>query len=267
MNILKKLIFIDNTNILLFIIITIILLTNYNKILFLLNFINTLYLYSICNKYNYNFHEYLYSLNNNNTTIKYDLYKIGNTDIFYFYKIILQKISEKYPIYCIKTIDCWIDKKWVNRLYYTLQNIKKLKNGKIKIYKLKNQLELELLCDFCKKNNILCRIELKQHNGKSDRTIYSFTYDYYCKLLNEKKIIFTNFKNYIDSYNGCNEIKNIHPENKKILYFSCAKYITYSFAIKIYKGYYDLDKTDNIQCENNKLGIYTNKFTNTNIKL
>ena len=48
----------------------------------------------------------------------------------------------------------------VKNIYHIIQNIEKLKEGKIKKYRIFSQLELEILCDYLKKNNILHTIKI-----------------------------------------------------------------------------------------------------------
>ena len=55
--------------------------------------------------------------------------------------------------------------KIIKNIYYTIQNIKKFNDGKIKKYMITTQLELEVLCDYLKKNNILHRIKLEYTNN------------------------------------------------------------------------------------------------------
>ena len=52
----------------------------------------------------------------------------------------------------------------VKNIYHIIQNIEKLKEGKIKKYRIFSQLELEILCDYLKKNNILHTIKIVGSN-------------------------------------------------------------------------------------------------------
>ena len=66
----------------------------------------------------------------------------------------------------------------VKNIYHIIQNIEKLKEGKIKKYQIFSQLELEILCDYLKKNNILHTIKIA---GSRLRMVFNqnLSYDKY----------------------------------------------------------------------------------------
>ena len=68
-------------------------------------------------------------------------------------------------------------------------NIEKLNDGKIKNYMIFSQLELEVLCDYLKKNNILHKIKIEF--SKPGTVVRSFLYDKYKEntIVNIKHIL------------------------------------------------------------------------------
>ena len=102
----------------------------------------------------------------------------------------------------------------VKNIYHIIQNIEKLKEGKIKKYKISSQLELEILCDYLKKNNILYTIKIA---GSKLRMVFNqnLSYDKYKEDFNvyraffgrdgenyEKNKIIDCFELYIQVYKG-----------------------------------------------------------------
>lgn len=73
----------------------------------------------------------------------------------------------------------------VKNIYHIMQNIEKLKEGKIKKYQIFSQLELEILCDYLKKNNILHTIKI----GSRLKMVFNknLSYDEYKEQINVYK--------------------------------------------------------------------------------
>ena len=121
----------------------------------------------------------------------------------------------------------------VKNIYHIIQNIEKLKEGKIKKYRIFSQLELEILCDYLKKNNILHTIIIV---GSGEHRIVmnkNLSYDQYRENFNVYKAYF--------GRDGENYEKN------KILH-------CFELYIQVYKGFVDLNKYSGI--EKPKYGIY-----------
>jgi len=117
----------------------------------------------------------------------------------------------------------------VKNIYHIIQNIEKLSYGKIKKYMIFTQLELEILCDYLKKNNILHRIKIQYDKDKTyDRY---FSYDEYYFI--DKGMYF----NRTGSNYETNKIMNI-----------------FELYVEVYKGFVDLCKKSDIK--NPKYGIY-----------
>jgi len=102
----------------------------------------------------------------------------------------------------------------VKNIYHIIQNIEKLKEGKIKKYNIFSQLELEILCDYLKKNNILHTIKIVG-SGLRMALNKHLSYDEYRENFNvyrayfgqdgenyEKNKILHCFKLYIQVYKG-----------------------------------------------------------------
>jgi hypothetical protein len=124
----------------------------------------------------------------------------------------------------------------VKNIYYIMQNIEKLNDGKIKKYHIFYQLELEVLCDYLKKNNILHQIKIEY--SKPGTNVECFTYDEY----NEK----TNLSTYF------NQTRSDYERNKIIK--------LYKLYIQVYKGFENIfDKKylyQNSHIEKSKFRIY-----------
>ena len=91
----------------------------------------------------------------------------------------------------------------VKNIYYIMKNIDKLKDGRIKKYRIYNQLELEILCDYLDKSGILYTIYVKNSFEK----IYKNTKDqikYYMENIYdiEHNYVYRNYELYIKVYKG-----------------------------------------------------------------
>jgi hypothetical protein len=139
----------------------------------------------------------------NGNNVEYFLYVKNNR--FFYDKFIGEKKVEstKYGIN---------RNRMVKNIYHILQNIKKLKRGKIKKYQIFSQLELEILCDYLKHQNIFHTIYIT-FGDFSDR--YDLTYAKY----KEKNIFYKSYFN-----------NNMEYENCKIMRI-------YNLYIKVHKGF------------------------------
>ena len=99
----------------------------------------------------------------------------------------------------------------VKNIYHIIQNIEKLKEGKIKKYRIFSQLEVEILCDYLKTNNILHRIKIESArfrcviNRNLSYDEYKENYDAYFRQNGknyEKNKILDCFELYIQVYKG-----------------------------------------------------------------
>ena len=99
----------------------------------------------------------------------------------------------------------------VKNIYHIIQNIEKLKEGKIKKYRIFSQLEVEILCDYLKTNNILHRIKIESARFRRimNRNLSYDEYkkDYYAYFRQngknyEKNKILDCFELYIQVYKG-----------------------------------------------------------------
>jgi hypothetical protein len=85
-----------------------------------------------------------------------------------FYKIKLSRFDRQVEYHLSKKNNCYVYYKFINNvlvymanefrsnhmvknIYHIIQNIKKLKEGRIKKYQIFSELELEILCDYLKK--------------------------------------------------------------------------------------------------------------------
>jgi hypothetical protein len=129
--------------------------------------------------------------------------------------------------------------KMIKNIYYIIKNIEKLNDGKIKKYMIISQLELEVLCDYLKKNNILYRINIEFSEPRTN--VRCFSYDEY----KEKTIV--NIETYFN-YSRLNYEKN------KIIKL-------YKLYICVYKGFENLsDKKNLYQNSDIKKDIERSKF-------
>ena len=106
------------------------------------------------------------------------------------------------------------------RLFYYINYINKLDDGKIKEYQIFNMFELDVLCNYLINKNIVYEIVVKDYrNIFMMEKIKKFTYDSY-----EYQI---SIKEYIQWVND--------PEANKI-------YKSYKIYVRVYKGFVDLIK-------------------------
>lgn len=116
------------------------------------------------------------------------------------------------------------------RIFYHIININKLDDGKIKNYQIFNKLELDVLCNYLIKNNIVHEI-VRKHKvswyGYDSNEKFSYNSEKYKKIIN----------GYIESIHA--------PEQNKVFHW-CQIYI------RVYRGFIDLCKS-NIR---KKYGIY-----------
>lgn len=125
--------------------------------------------------------------------------------------------------------------KIAKRIFVNLDNINKLSNGKIKLYHIFNKLELEIICNYLLKKNILhtIKIKLKTSCDSIDNILY----------LNYKKSE-DKFNHYFNNYIDDLEYNKI--------------YNNYELYIQVYKGFVNLlepNIKDN-KITNYKFGIY-----------
>ena len=118
------------------------------------------------------------------------------------------------------------------RIFYHINNINKLDDGKIKDYQIFNRLELDVICNYLVKNNIVHEIVRKHKDswfgyGYNSNEKFSYNGEKYKKIIN----------GYIESIHA--------PEQNKVFRW-CEIYI------RVYKGFVDLCKC-NIKL---KYGIY-----------
>lgn len=98
----------------------------------------------------------------------------------------------------------------IKNIYHIMQNIEKLNDGKIKKYMISSQLELEVLCDFLKKSNILHRIKLEYSKNvvgcflfpkEIDIDLIKTYFNHYSSNYETNKVIKI-YKLYIEVYKG-----------------------------------------------------------------
>lgn len=123
----------------------------------------------------------------NGNNVEYFLYVKNNR--FFYDKFIGEKKVEstKYGIN---------RNRMVKNIYHILQNIKKLKRGNIKKYQIFSQLELEILCDYLKHQNILHTIYIT-YGEYSPR--HDILYDEY----KEKHVFYKSYFNNNMEYENC----------------------------------------------------------------
>lgn len=98
----------------------------------------------------------------------------------------------------------------VRNIWHIIQNIEKLKIGKIKKYRIFTQLELEILCDYLKNKNILHTIKIESVSTNynflyNDHVVKSYAYNTFFKQTGfnyERNKILNCFELYIQVYNG-----------------------------------------------------------------
>jgi len=121
----------------------------------------------------------------------------------------------------------------IKNIYYIIENIKKLDSGKIKKYQISSELELEIICDYLKNNNILHTITIYHPklillNNNILYNNYKIKYDTYKTYFNnyvddyEYRKIKNNYKLYIivykDFVNLCDKIKYTIDKSKFKIY-------------------------------------------------
>lgn len=130
----------------------------------------------------------------------------------------------------------------VKNIYHIMQNIEKLKEGKIKKYKIFSQLELEILCDYLKKNNVV-------------HTIKIVACKFRCVI--NKNFSYDKYKENYDVYGAYFRQNGKNYEKNKIL--DC-----FELYIQVYKGFVNLyqrkylyqNSDVDIEIERPKYGVY-----------
>lgn len=130
----------------------------------------------------------------------------------------------------------------VKNIYHIMRNIEKLKEGKIKKYRIFSQLELEILCDFLKKNNIVHTIKIVS-----------------CKFrfVINKNLCYDDYRTQLNVYKTYFNQSGVDYEQNKILDL-------YELYIQVYKGFVNLHQRKylyqnsdvNIEFERPKYGVY-----------
>ena len=121
----------------------------------------------------------------------------------------------------------------VKNIYHIIQNIEKLGCGKIKNYRIFTQLELEILCDYLKKNNILHTIIIV---GSGEH-----------RIVMNKNLSYDQFRENFNVYKAYFGRDGENYEKNKIL--GC-----FELYIQVYKGFVDLRQYKGIEKPN--YGIY-----------
>jgi len=142
----------------------------------------------------------LYKTTHIETPVEYHLSK--KNECYYYYKFIENEL-----VYMSNEFRC---NHMVKNIYHIIQNIEKLNDGKIKKYMISSQLELEILCDYLKKNNILHRIKIEYYKPKAYDKYFSYDefsinkgeYFNHTGLDYEKNKIINIFNLYIEVYKG-----------------------------------------------------------------
>lgn len=163
---------------------------------------------------------------NDNKEVEYHLSKKNNCYIYYKF------IDNKF----VYMTNEFRSNHIVKNIYHIIQNIEKLKEGKIKKYKISSQLELEILCDYLRKNNILHTIKIA---GSRLRMVFNqnLSYDKYKEDFNTYRAYFgRDEQNY---------------EKNKILH-------CFELYIQVYKGFVNLSQNSNVntEIERPKFGVY-----------
>lgn len=164
--------------------------------------------------------------------LEYHLSKKNNN--YLYYKFIDNKL--------VYVTNEFRSNRMVKNIYHIMQNIEKLKEGKIKKYRIFSQLELEILCDYLKKNDIVHTIKIVACKFRSVIN-KNLTYDEYREDFNVYKSYF--------KQNG------VDYEQNKIL--GC-----FELYIQVYKGFVNLyqrkylyqNSDVDIEIERPKYGVY-----------
>ena len=106
----------------------------------------------------------------------------------------------------------------VKNIYHIMQNIEKLKEGKIKKYRIFSQLELEILCDYLKKNDIV-------------HTIKIVACKFRCVI--NKNLSYDDYREQLNVYKAYFDRTGVDYEQNKIL--GC-----FELYIQVYKGFVNL---------------------------
>lgn len=125
----------------------------------------------------------------------------------------------------------------VKNIYHIMQNIEKLKEGKIKKYQIFSQLELEILCDYLKKNNILHTIKIGSR----------------LKMVFNKNLSYDEYKEQINVYKSYLGRDGENYEKNKILH-------CFELYIQVYKGFVNLCQNLDANIERPKFGVYMTKI-------
>jgi len=143
----------------------------------------------------------LYKTTHFEKAVEYHLSK--ENDCYYYYKFIDNEL--------VYMSNEFRSNHMIKNIYHIMQNIEKLNDGKIKKYMIFSQLELEILCDYLKKNNILHRIKIEYDKHKTYDEY--FLYEEYISMDKgmyfnrtgldyEKNKIMNIFNLYIEVYKG-----------------------------------------------------------------
>lgn len=124
----------------------------------------------------------------------------------------------------------------VKNIYHIMQNIEKLKEGKIKKYRIFTQLELEILCDYLKKNDIV-------------HTIKIVACKFRCVI--NKNLFYDDYREKLNVYKPYFNRTGIDYEQNKIL--DC-----FELYIQVYKGFVNLYQNSDVDAdiERPKFGVY-----------
>jgi len=130
----------------------------------------------------------------------------------------------------------------VKNIYHIMQNIEKLKEGKIKKYRIFSQLELEILCDYLKKNDIV-------------HTIKIVACKFRCVI--NKNLSYDDYREQLNVYKAYFDRTGVDYEQNKIL--GC-----FELYIQVYKGFVNLyqrkylyqNSDVDIEIERPKYGVY-----------
>jgi hypothetical protein len=130
----------------------------------------------------------------------------------------------------------------VKNIYHIMQNIEKLKEGKIKKYRIFSQLELEILCDYLKKNNIV-------------HTIKIVSCKFRCVI--NKNLSYDDYRTRLNVYKTYFNQSGVDYEQNKIL--GC-----FELYIQVHKGFVNLHQRKylyqnsdvDIEIERPKYGVY-----------
>jgi len=153
---------------------------------------------------------------------KLEYHLCNKNNRYYYFKFVdhkLEYVSNKYRT-----------NHMIKNIYHIIQNIEKLNNGKIRKYHIYSALELEVLCDYLRNNNILHRIKIEPYKAEPPETNFEcFSYDEYNDINKldffkhtgsndydyEYNTIIRRYKLYIQVYKGFENLHNIEVSNKE----------------------------------------------------